>query len=645
MTQGGHTVVPLAGVETDAGFLAELIRAEAVTMTDFVPAVFNALVPELVENESAREKLASLRTVVVGGEQITAETTYRFIECFPGVRVVNLYGPTECSIGSIYHEVHDGDGSRIPIGRPIANTSALLLDRNGRLVARGVPGEIHLGGRCVGEGYLRDAKRTSTVFVPDPYASRGGERLYRTGDLGRYRADGSIECLGRLDEQVKIRGIRIELGEIETVLRRHAPVDECVVAVREDRPGEKRLVAYLVGQVHVQELRPQLRRVLPEYMVPSAFVVLDSLPLTPSGKLDRKALPAPEYAADADRYVAPRTPVEEVLAGIWAEVLRLERVSAEENFFELGGHSLLATQLTSRIRAVFSVELPLRTLFEGPTVAELAGRVEELCRAELAVLPPVVPVERTGALPLSFAQERLWFLDRLEPGSTAYNIPVAWRLGGALDRAALERVLGEIVRRHESLRTVFAERDGAPVQMVMPFGGFVLPVEDLSALGEADLEAAVRRRAGEEARRAFDLTAGPLFRAALLRLGAEDYVLLLSMHHVVSDGWSMGIFFRELSALYAAYREGGESPLPDLAVQYADYAVWQREHLTGEVLERQLAYWKERLGGCRGCWSCPPTIPARRCRRTGARRSRWSLPRSCWSGCRRWDAARARRCT
>ncbi|HEU0080026.1 MAG TPA: amino acid adenylation domain-containing protein, partial [Longimicrobiaceae bacterium] len=249
MTQGGHTVVPLAGVETDAGYLVELIRAEAVTMTDFAPAVFNALVPELVENVSAREQLASLRTVVVGGEQITAETTYRFIECFPGVRVVNLYGPTECSIGSIYHEVHDGDGSRIPIGRPIANTSALLLDRSGRLVPRGVPGEIHLGGRCVGEGYLRDAKRTSTVFVPDPYASRGGERLYRTGDLGRYRADGSIECLGRLDEQVKIRGIRIELGEIEVRLAEHQEVREAVVLAREDVPGEKRLVAYVVGDV------------------------------------------------------------------------------------------------------------------------------------------------------------------------------------------------------------------------------------------------------------------------------------------------------------------------------------------------------------------------------------------------------------
>src|SRR5688500_18730485 len=344
-------------------------------------------------------------------------------------------------------------------------------------------------------------------------------------------------------------------------------------------------------------------------MVPGAIVFLDALPLTPNGKLDRRALPAPEYTADADRYVAPRAPVEEVLAEIWAEMLRLERVGVTESFFELGGHSLLATRVVSRVRQVFGVEVPLRALFEGPTVAELAGRVEEMRRAGLPVLPPVVPVERTGALPLSFAQERLWFLDRLEPGSTTYNMPAARRLGGALDEAALERSLSEIVRRHEALRTVFAEVDGSPVQVITPFDGFVVPVEDLSGLSEADREAAVRRRVGEEARRAFDLSADPLFRAALLRLGEEDHVLLLSMHHVVSDGWSTGVLFRELSALYAAYREGRESPLPELAVQYADYAVWQREQLTGEALDRQLSYWRERLAGAPELLELPTDHP------------------------------------
>ncbi|HEU0078279.1 MAG TPA: condensation domain-containing protein, partial [Longimicrobiaceae bacterium] len=266
-----------------------------------------------------------------------------------------------------------------------------------------------------------------------------------------------------------------------------------------------------------------------------------------------------------------------------------------DNFFDLGGHSLLATRVVSRIREVLAGELPLRGLFEAPTVAGLAERVEALRRAGLPVLPPVLPTGRGGALPLSFAQERLWFIDRLEPGSAVYNIPVAWRLAGALDEAALERALGEIVRRHEALRTVFAEVDGSPVQVIAPFAGFARPVEDLPGLGEADREAAVGRRAGEEARRAFDLSAGPLFRAALLRLGAEDHVLLLSMHHIVSDGWSMGVLYRELSALYEAYREGRESPLAELAVQYADYALWQREHLRDGVLEGELAYWRERL--------------------------------------------------
>ncbi|HZG43283.1 MAG TPA: condensation domain-containing protein, partial [Longimicrobium sp.] len=426
--------------------------------------------------------------------------------------------------------------------------------------------------------------------------------------------DGQLDFIGRVDEQVKLRGYRIELGEIEAALCAEPSVSEAVVVLRKRTGGEPWLVAYVVArtggaELSVRELRERLGTRLPEYMVPAAFVVLEQLPLTPNGKLDVRALPAPELGSAEEQSAAPGTPVEEVLAGIWAEVLRLERVGVNDNFFELGGHSLLATRVASRVRAVFFIELPLRALFEGPTVAEMAARVDELRRAELPVLPPVVPARRTGALPLSFAQERLWFIDRMEPGSAAYNIPVAWRLGGALDEAALERSLGEVVRRHEALRTVFAEADGSPVQVIAPFRGFTLPVDDLSGLAEADREAAVRRRVGDEALRAFDLAAGPLFRAALLRLGADEHVLLLSMHHIVSDGWSMGVLFRELSALYAAYREGGESPLAELPVQYADYAVWQREQLEGEALDRQLAYWRERLAGAPELLELPTDHP------------------------------------
>ncbi|HEY7770022.1 amino acid adenylation domain-containing protein, partial [Longimicrobium sp.] len=345
-------------------------------------------------------------------------------------------------------------------------------------------------------------------------------------------------------------------------------------------------------------------------MVPSSFVLIDALPLTPNGKVDRGALPAPDTFGSRDgRYVAPRTPAEERMAGIWAEVLSVERVGAEDNFFELGGHSLLATQLVSRVREAFRTELPLRAVFKAATLAELVGHVEEMRRAERSALPPVVPVDRNRPLPLSFAQERLWFIDRLVPGSAVYNIRVAWRLAGALDVPALERALGEIVRRHEALRTVFREVDGSPVQVIAPIGGFALPVEDLSGLGEVDREAAARYRAGEDARQPFDLAAGPLFRAALLRLGTDDHVLLLSMHHIVSDGWSMGVLFREMSALYEAYREGRESPLAELPVQYADYAVWQREQLEGEVLDRQLAYWRERLAGAPELLELPTDRP------------------------------------
>ncbi|HZG41380.1 MAG TPA: condensation domain-containing protein, partial [Longimicrobium sp.] len=495
-------------------------------------------------------------------------------------------------------------------------------------------GELYAGGAGLALGYLDQPELTAEKFVADPFAP--GARLYRTGDRVRWRESAEVrECvstevdpvpnsridalthsrsavlefLGRVDTQVKIRGFRVEPGEVEAVLRAWPGVREAAVVVREDVPGDRRLVAYIVGDADTEALRAYVRQSLPEHMLPAAFVLLDALPLTPNGKLDRKALPAPDLASAEETYVAPRTPVEEVLAGLWAEVLRLERVGVEESFFDLGGHSLLATRVVSRIRAVFSVELPLRALFEGPTVGEMAVRVEELRRAELPVLPPVVPAERTGALPLSFAQERLWFIDRMEPGSAVYNVPVALRLGGALDEAALERSLGEVVRRHEALRTVFAEVDGSPVQVIAPFGGFTLSVDDLSALGEADREAAVRRRAGEEALRAFDLSAGPLFRASLLRLGGEEHVLLLGMHHIVSDGWSMGVLQRELSALYEAYREGRESPLRELPVQYADYAVWQREQLEGEALDRQLAYWRERLAGAPELLELPTDHP------------------------------------
>jgi amino acid adenylation domain-containing protein len=600
---GARLVMARPDGHRDPAYLVEVIRREGITVAHFVPSML-----QLFLEHPEAERCTGLLRVPVSGEAVSAALVRQFHQRLPGVGMYNQYGPTES--GEVTEWACDAGAERVSIGRAIHNSTVYVLDRAGEPVPVGVAGELFIGGVAVARGYLGRPRLTAERFVPDPFGEPGA-RLYRTGDLCRWLADGTLEYLGRTDFQVKVRGFRVELGEIEARLVSHPGVRETVVLALEDGAGGKRLVAYFVGEALESEaLRAHLAEQLPEFMVPAAFVRLDAFPVTPNGKLDRRALPAPDADAFAARaYEAPLGEVEETLAAIWAELLRMERIGRRDDFFALGGHSLLATRLVSRVRQVFGVEVPLRSLFERPTVAELAGRVEELRRAGLPALPPVVPAERTGALPLSFAQERLWFVDRLEPGSTTYNLPAALRLTGAMDERALERALGEIVRRHEALRTVFAEADGAPVQVIAPFGGFTLPVEDLSGLGEADRAAAVKQRAGDEALRPFDLSAGPLFRASLLRLGAEEHVLLLSMHHIVSDGWSMGVLFRELSTLYEAYLAGRESPLPELPVQYADYAVWQREQLAGEALDRQLSYWKERLGDAPALLELPTDHP------------------------------------
>ncbi|HSU14532.1 condensation domain-containing protein, partial [Longimicrobium sp.] len=448
-------------------------------------------------------------------------------------------------------------------------------------------------------------------------SARPGARLYRTGDRVRWLASGELEFLGRTDFQVKIRGFRIEPGEIEARLAEHRGVRAPVVVAREDAPGDRRLVAYyLAGEpVAVDALRSHLAERLPEYMVPAAYVWMETYPLTPNGKLDRNALPAPTGDAYAAReYEAPVGETEQALAAIWAEALGAERVGRRDHFFDLGGHSLTGTRVISRIREVLAVELPLRALFEGPTVAELAGRVEEVRRAELPVVPPVVPVERTGALPLSFAQERLWFLHQMEPEGTGYNGPWPSRLRGRLDALALERALGALTERHEALRTTFRPVERGAVQVVHPPAPARLPVVDLTGLAPEAREQEARRLAREDAERPFDLERGPLLRATLLRLSDEEHVLLLTMHHIVSDDWSMGVLFRELFTLYEWFSlpSGAArpaSPLPPLSVQYADFAVWQRGWLQGEVLQRQLDWWRERLGGAPPALELPTDRP------------------------------------
>ncbi len=568
----------------------------------------------------------ALRLVIIGGERALPERLAAWRARWgTRARLVNTYGPTEATIVATLADVTEPEPpdpvraalpemplSPVPIGRPVSNARAYVLDARLRPVPAGVAGELFVGGAGVARGYLGRPGLTAERFVPDALSGEGGARLYRTGDRVRWRPDGRLEFLGRTDAQVKVRGFRIEPGEVEAELARHPAVRECAVAAREDEPGAVRLVAYVVAAEGAEapdaaELRRFLGLALPAYMLPAAFVALDALPLTAGGKLDRRALPAPD-GATPDAGAAPRTPVEEIVAGIFAEVLRLETVGIHEGFFELGGHSLLATQAMSRLRAALHVELPLRVLFEAPSVAALAERVEAALPGAVAV-PPIAPAPRDGDVPLSFAQERLWFLDHLEPGSPFYNVPVALRLRGPLDAAALAWAFGEIVRRHEALRTVFPSRGGRAVQTVLPPGSFALPVQDLRGLADAAREGVVRGAVADEVRHAFDLARGPLLRARLLRVADDEHVLAMVTHHVASDAWSMGIFFGELGEAYRARLAGSEPALPPLPVQYADFAVWQRQWLRGETLERQLGWWRERLRGAPAVLELPADRP------------------------------------
>jgi amino acid adenylation domain-containing protein len=577
--------------------LAAILKPGRHWTVHLTAALLNVVVDEQVQALRAVEQL------LTGGEVVSVNHIRRLQQELPWVQLINGLGPTETTTFSLCYRLPRevwAKAESIPIGRPIANTEVYLLDDEWEPVPVGVRGELYVGGAGLARGYLRRAGLTAEKFLPDPFSGRAGARLYRSGDLGRYLADGNIEYRGRLDQQVKVRGYRIELGEIEAVLGQHATVAQCVVNVWQTESGDKRLVGYVVWELGqettVTELRRYLGERLPGYMVPGQWVVLEQLPLTASGKVDRKVLPVPEQSELTGEYVAPRTATEEIVAASWAKVLELEHVGIHDNFFELGGHSLLATQVVLRLRTTFDVDLPLRTLFESPTVSSLSSRIEQLRLAGSAVVaPPIVALGRMSEIPLSYAQQRLWFLDQLEPNNPFYNISAGVRLNGDLNIEALERTLSEVVRRHEVLRTSFISVGGEPQQVIGAITEIKLPLEDLSHLPAEEREQEAQRLAGEEACESFDLSRGPLLRARLLRLAADEYVLLVTMHHIVSDGWSMSVLVREVSALYEAYCTGVESPLPELTIQYADFAMWQRQWLIGDVLEEQMSYWREQL--------------------------------------------------
>jgi amino acid adenylation domain-containing protein len=625
LLHGGRlVVVPYLVSRSPETFLG-LLAAEGVTALNQTPSAFRQLVQ--ADCESGGSSRLALRWVVFGGEALDPRSLLPWYESHPDrPRLVNMYGITETTVHVTCRPLarEDAGSPRSPVGRPLPDLSLHLLGPGGELVPVGVPGELCVGGAGLARGYLGRPDLTALRFRPDFLAAEGGggpgARLYHSGDLARRLPDGSVEFLGRIDNQVKIRGFRIELGEVEAVLCAHPRVRAAVVLAFEDRsddkgPGDKRLVAYVVaeGGALPPDLRSFLRERLPEPFLPAVFVSLDSLPLNANGKLDRKALPAPVPEDDGRSRTAPRNPVEELLAGLWAEVLRIEPPGIDESFFDLGGHSLLATRIIAGVRKVCGVDLPLRALFEGPTVAEMAAAVEAArLGGKAPQRPPILPLQGREEAPASFAQERLWFLDRMEPGSPFYNIPAALRLAGDLNVPALARSLHEIRRRHAVLRAVFAVSPDGPVQKTLPLPAAGLPVVDLSGL--ANLAAGARqaeaaRLAAEEARRPFDLETGPLLRTTLLALSPCEHLLLLTLHHIVADGWSMGILAQELSALYGAFERGEEPQLAELPVQYADHAAWQRGWLRGEILAEQLAGWRQRLAGAPALLELPTDRP------------------------------------
>ncbi|SCD53052.1 amino acid adenylation domain-containing protein [Streptomyces sp. BpilaLS-43] len=641
LLHGGRVVVAPDGV-LEARVLRDLVDRHGVTALFLTTALFNVVA------EADPAAFAGLRLIAAGGEAATGDLMRRVAAAAPGTRVLHVYGPTETTTFATRHPV-DADTTGVPpIGRALDGRRLYVLDQALGLVPAGVVGELYVSGLGVARGYQGRAALTATRFVADPFDADGG-RMYRTGDLVRWTARGDIEYVGRADGQIKLRGYRIEPTEIENVLLADPDVRAACVLVREDAPGDRSLVAYVV---HAPDTRPdgfrlarRVGRALPAYMVPSVFVPLDALPLNANGKVDRKALPAPRVATSTGR--APRTADEEILAGLFADVLGVDAVGVDDNFFSLGGHSLLATRLIGRVRAALGAELALRTLFDHPTVASLAAALDSTGAAR----PVLSPQRRPGAVPLSFAQQRLWFLNRTEGDGDTYNVPLVLGLDGPLDTEALRGALADVVARHESLRTVFTEHDGVARQDVLHAAAaptlVPLAVEEPPAGEPADVwaEETVRRLTAAP----FDLTGDIAVRARLLRPGPGRHVLVLVLHHVVADGWSLAPLSRDLGAAYRARTTGSGTPdLPALRVQYADYALWQRR-LLGDARDpdslaaRQLAHWTETLRGAPELLDLPLDRPRPAVRDHRGDTVPFALPASTYAGLGR--LARTAGCT
>ncbi|MEV7376932.1 amino acid adenylation domain-containing protein [Streptomyces lydicus] len=609
---GGTMVICPQDAVADQVALTDLLLESRAQLMVTVPTLARAVVAELTWRGVRPEEL---RVLMVGSEGWPADAATEILAGLaPGTVLVNAYGSTETTVDSTVFQLGRdplGDAAFVPVGRPLANTRIYVLDGRMRPVPTGVVGECYIGGDGVSRGYLGRPELTAERFLDDPFAPEPGARMYRTGDLARWRADGNLECLGRVDDQVKIRGFRVELGEVEAVLARHPAVAAAAAAVRRDDGGPARLVGYVVpaagGTPDPAELRAFATERLPAPAVPTAYVVLDALPMTPSGTVSRRALPAPAGAQDPARpYAPPSSGTELLLCGIWQEVLGVERVGVHDNFFELGGDSILSIRVISRIRAALGLAPSPRQLFDTPTVAALAAVLAEESPST-AVDVPLEPADRGAPLPLSSAQQRQWFLHDFDPDSSEYHIVTGLRLGGEPDRAALGQALSGLVARHEALRTTYAAADGGARQIVHPAGEVPCALTDLTGVPEEQREDALREHVERSAARPFSLTDGPVLRAELFRLGARDHLLLLVIHHIATDGGSMAVLCEELGVLYAAALDGTEPDLPPLPVAYADYAVWQRRMLSGPALDGHLAYWQRQLADVR-----PLTLPTDR---------------------------------
>jgi arthrofactin-type cyclic lipopeptide synthetase C len=605
LLNGGRVVIIDHQTLLDPNAFGRELSASGATILFVTTALFNQYV-QLIP-----QALKGLRILLCGGERGDPAAFRRLLAEAPALRIVHCYGPTETTTYATTFEVQEvaENAESVPIGGPIGNTQVYVLDAYQQPVPMGVTGELYIGGQGVALGYLNRPDLSAEKFLCDPFSETPGALLYRTGDLARWLAPGQLDCIGRNDDQVKIRGFRIELGEIENRLLNCPGIKEAVVLARRDGQDATRLVAYYTahdGVLDSAELHAQLHARLPEYMVPTAWVQLEVLPLNNNSKVDRKALPAPTQEALLSRvYEAPANALEISLAQVWAEVLQVEKVGRHDNFFELGGHSLLAMRMLSQVRQQLGVELALADLFANP---ELAAVAQVLGQAERSTLPEILPAPRDQALPLSFAQQRLWFLAQMDGGNTAYNIPLGLHLRGRLNAVALQRTLAQIVARHETLRSRFAQFNDEAQVLIAPVDSG-LPLIEQDWRQHPQTAEALRTLLDTEARGPFNLQDDPLIRGRLVRLADDHHVLLLTMHHIISDGWSMGVLTRELMALYQAFSHGEEDPLPPLTLQYADYAVWQRRWLSGEVLQRQSDYWQQTLAGAPALLSLPTDRP------------------------------------